>query len=215
MIKNKNTFFISMILSLIITSNLGISQSAKEALLALKKLEARCQSGISYQDYSPALGEAKFPVNLFLESKGASVNYQLAVSIKTIMEHYEMVQPVWEVKFTNIYHRIYSNDKLGELLVDKYPDVNNIFRDNKIIIHDDTMEFIDADLMLKIIWNAASTELKKATILIDESEAETVAKKKEFENLKRENDSLRSENSKLRIENDSLVKVRVPLKRKK
>ena len=44
------------------------ADNTKDAVMALKKMEARVQSGISYRDYGNALADAKFPVNLFMES---------------------------------------------------------------------------------------------------------------------------------------------------
>jgi len=47
----------------------------------MKKLQARTQAGISYNDYAPALGEAKFEINLFLESPAAKENYKFTEAI--------------------------------------------------------------------------------------------------------------------------------------
>ena len=38
------------------------AQPAKNAVRALEKLETRCESGISYQDYGIAIVNAKLPV---------------------------------------------------------------------------------------------------------------------------------------------------------
>jgi hypothetical protein len=54
---------------LICVPTLTHGRSEKDAVLALKKLQAKIQEGISYMDYRNALGEAKFPLNIFLESK--------------------------------------------------------------------------------------------------------------------------------------------------
>ncbi|MGD0217487.1 MAG: hypothetical protein ABSC45_08265 [Desulfobaccales bacterium] len=61
--------------------SIAFSQSAKDALRAMKKLQARTQAGISYNDYAPALGEAKFEINLFLESPAAKENYKFTEAI--------------------------------------------------------------------------------------------------------------------------------------
>jgi hypothetical protein len=73
-------------------------QSAKEAIRALKKLEARVQVGISYRDYAPALGDAQFEVNLFLESPEAKSKSELSQSIKKAMELYLQANTIWGEK---------------------------------------------------------------------------------------------------------------------
>ena len=53
------------------------ADNTKDAVMALKKMEARVQSGISYRDYGNALADAKFPVNLFMESIEVKKNPEL------------------------------------------------------------------------------------------------------------------------------------------
>lgn len=48
---------------------LAYGQTAKDAIKALKKLEAKTESGMSYQKYREALGDTNAEVKIFLESK--------------------------------------------------------------------------------------------------------------------------------------------------
>ncbi len=75
----------------------AFGQSSKEAIRALKKLEAKCQAGINYRDYVRALGEAKFEVNLFLEGKEAKNNPDLAELVTKAMKEYEEARDYWEM----------------------------------------------------------------------------------------------------------------------
>jgi hypothetical protein len=50
------------------TWSLKSDPKAKEAVLVLKKLEARIKTGISRRDYSVAVGEANFSVTQFFET---------------------------------------------------------------------------------------------------------------------------------------------------
>jgi len=86
---------ILLIILLIGLAGISNAQSAKDALKSLKRLEAYCQTGISPIDFSRALGDAKFEVNLFLESKEATQNVPLVETIKTIIAEYEDVQAVF------------------------------------------------------------------------------------------------------------------------
>jgi hypothetical protein len=68
----KKLLLLAMALGLLVgLSSICYAQSAKEAVRALPKLQARVEAGISYRDYSPALGDALFEVKLFLQSPGA------------------------------------------------------------------------------------------------------------------------------------------------
>jgi len=62
------TLLVTLFLVLSFFTNVN-ADSAKDGIIALKKLQAKCQTGISYRDYSNALGEAKFPVNMYTESE--------------------------------------------------------------------------------------------------------------------------------------------------
>lgn len=90
-------FYILMIAMLI--PSFAFAQMANDALLALKKLKARIQVGISYNDYGPVLGEAQFQINLFLESPSAKENYKFAEAVKNAMKHYNGALEVWGCRF--------------------------------------------------------------------------------------------------------------------
>lgn len=76
------------------------AQSAKGALLALKKLEARCQVGISYRDYLPALGEAKLAVNLFEESHGGENGALINILLSLVVDTYGAAGSYWSLKIS-------------------------------------------------------------------------------------------------------------------
>jgi hypothetical protein len=92
--KRINCYF--ALLVIIILPGIAFGQSAKDAFKALKKLEAKCQSGISYRDYGPALGDAKFEFNMFLESEEAKIKPELANSINKAMGHYIAAGTIWD-----------------------------------------------------------------------------------------------------------------------
>jgi len=145
-------FLMSIVLSIPV-----YAQSAKEAVRSLKRLEAHCQTGITYADFTRALGDAKFEVNLYQESKVASNNIPLADMIKKIMSEYEDAHTVFTEKRPGPYRYLDYNinppstnpviEKIREksrkkdelekqyykqLLV-KYPDANKKVEDGGII----------------------------------------------------------------------------------
>ncbi len=85
------------------------SQSANEAIEALKKLESRVQVGISYKDYGPALGETHYKVKLFLESPNSNSNPMLAKSVKKALDHFIYAKDIWGYKIEHRSDIIYRD----------------------------------------------------------------------------------------------------------
>ncbi|MEW6614856.1 MAG: hypothetical protein AB1401_05265 [Thermodesulfobacteriota bacterium] len=105
--KLRKLFIIAVLMFIIVFSSIQVfAESAKEAVRALKKLEAHIETGISLRDYSLALGDVKFEVNLFLESKDASNNLQLTELIKKIMSEYEDGKIIFKAKRRGNYRYI-------------------------------------------------------------------------------------------------------------
>jgi len=98
-----------------------IGQSAREAVKALQKLEARCMVGVSYIDYARELGETLYQVKSFLESPESAKTTKLSDSIKKTIFHYIMLKEVWdyEIKYPK-GRKIYKRD-LYERISSLYP----------------------------------------------------------------------------------------------
>lgn len=77
------------------TYSLRSDQKAKDAVLVLQKLNARLETGISYRDYSAALGEANFPVKQFLEGGHADANAEFSNSLHNAMKWYKTAVGIW------------------------------------------------------------------------------------------------------------------------
>jgi hypothetical protein len=96
--KIKNLILYPFLIVLVLSSA-AFAETAKDAIKALKRLEAKCQIGISYRDYTPALGDAKLDVNMYLESEEANNNKQLAEDISEAMAFYVYAKEIWEERF--------------------------------------------------------------------------------------------------------------------
>ena len=70
-------------------------EKATNAVLALKKVQAMVESGVSYRDYSHALAEASFPVKLFLESDVAKKAPEFSDFLKYSLKDYHAAQELW------------------------------------------------------------------------------------------------------------------------
>jgi hypothetical protein len=88
---------------------------ATDALMALKRLQAKTETGIAYHDYSVALGDANFPVKLFLESENARTYPVFASSLRDAMKWYEAAAKVWERQIAEDHDEGYCDiQKLSE-----------------------------------------------------------------------------------------------------
>lgn len=198
----KKIFIALTVIGLTFTAITAFAQTAKEAIFGLKKLQARCQSGISYRDYGNAVGDAKFPVNLFAESAEAKTNPQLLESINKVMKHYEFAGILWNDKISNT-GLIYADSYLGKEIAQLYPQAR-LATNNSYWV----------DSLLPIIWAEASKELENATKLYAKTEGDT---SNDIDKLKKENEQLKAnaEIEKLKAENANLKKQLEVLKSKR
>lgn len=187
------------------------AQSAKDALLALKKLQTRIQAGVSYRDYSNFVADAVFPVKLFIESQDSKEYVELAALMKKITERYAFAGEVWHWKFGRYGSKwIASNYSLFSQIRKEYPDVP---------VKELLGPVIYVDEALPIIWSKASTEVDEAATVLLKEDAKLQKKVADIESLRAENielknnvDSLIKEMSQLKEENEKLKKENEQIK---
>lgn len=180
--------FLITIFSIFGLIGLAFGQTEKDAIKSLKKLEAKIESGISYQRYREILGDTNAEVKLFLESKNAKKSPELNQSINKIMENYKDAAGLWQTivnnpgrvpyfspdEKINPYHRSEWHIKLVETaqrFFKKYPkSYDKVKKHREDSIGPLTGNIIPAqkeislDDFLGVIWNEASKELKKLSI---------------------------------------------------
>lgn len=158
------------------------AQSSKDAYKALKKLEARTQTGISYRDYGPALGDAKVEVNMFSESQEAKEKPRLKEIFNRTMRHYEEAGNVWSYQFAGRGAPLYmvspDDSAMINQILRSYPSIRSKIESmefNEPASYDDFKrgirrktyrERLSYSETIKAIWLEASNELKKAGPLI-------------------------------------------------
>jgi hypothetical protein len=159
----RKTFSMALIILLGLTE-LALAQTANDVFKSLKKVEAKIEAGVSYQDYPQVLAKAKKEVSIFLESKEAKKNPQFANNIKTTMDYYMTANEIWDVKY---------NCK-DDYVMDIIKIDNNCGRTIKRLYHNAKAEIIPGNLgpvyivsnILRNIFNDASKELKKASVML-------------------------------------------------
>lgn len=179
-------FFVLLILlgfSLIFT-DIVFAQSAKDAVMALQKLETRCNMGVSHRDYFPALGDAMFPVNLYLKSEESKSNPEMKLAILKIVGHYALIGKIFQLNSEGLYG-LYS----GKVLSNEYPNMKtcgNPARDNRGLSFDMRIR----ECLISIVLIKATEDLSNTTTLLSQSKP---AEDNEVERLRKENDQLKKE----------------------
>lgn len=141
---------------------------AIEAVNALKKLQARTQVGITYKDYAPALGEAKFALNLFVESSQSKDFPELVQILNSAFETFKMAGEVWDDKFNS------SRRSTTELtfksyypaLFSKYPDADKSMTEGGIMFRYDNKEYINIGTCVSFLFSKANEDIQKASAMI-------------------------------------------------
>jgi hypothetical protein len=82
-------------------------QSARNALNAVKKVEARIEVGVNYNEYSTAVGEAWGDVKIFAESPDGKSLPEFNLLLTKAIADYKSVLPIWRsmVEYDTLYGR--------------------------------------------------------------------------------------------------------------
>lgn len=187
----KTVVIVFMLIVSIMLSAPAYAQSAKEAVMGLKKLQARCQSGISYRDYGNALADAKFPVNLFMESADAKKYPELTESINKAMGHYEYAGQLWNLKISASKYDPHLRHGFFGVGTDTGKEIGKLYP--QAVPGKEYGYFLDE--LFSVIWGAASKELDNATKLYTKTESDI---SNDCDKLKKENANLKKEIERLK-----------------
>jgi len=222
----KRNIIVSVVFFIIVLSTDVFGQPAKEAVRALKDIQIRCEMGILYKDYSPALSKAKIPVSLYLESAEAKNTPTLSEALKMAITHYDNAQKIWDAKYSpdkKVYNYICStfNPTLYDRMTRVYPDIK--VTENSLLIT--SIPCFNIDEAVQLIWSKAAGETGKAADLLAHPERETVTEPAEkkagpeqskdtISDMQKRIDDLNKENERQKDENDKLKKQLEELKTK-
>ena len=171
----RKAFIALMALGFTFSAVTAFAQSAKEAVLALKELQERRESGISYRDYRNAIADAKSPVSLFAESADAKRYPELMDLMNKVMAHYEYAGNLWHYKMTSRDAQfIEVSSDLGRDITRSYPEAARDILGER--------HYYSVDLVLPVIWAQASKELDNTTKLYAKIKQDS-----EVDELKKEN----------------------------
>lgn len=112
-------FIFSFILS---CSNSNPSPVAKEAYLALKKIEARVETGVNIMDYSKLIGDANFEIKKYTESQEAIKNKEITLLITRSFLCYLYAAQLWRADIGRHYGDL---DKTKNEVKELFPDLKD------------------------------------------------------------------------------------------
>jgi hypothetical protein len=99
--------FMKKMLGIVLIFFIGLSgtafgQPANEAIEALQKLSSKCDTGISFRDYTRAVGDTSFAVKSYLDNPESNKNHRLKESIQKAWGHFLMAKDAWNLRFARV-----------------------------------------------------------------------------------------------------------------
>jgi hypothetical protein len=153
-------------LPFILEPSTAMAASAQEALTALKKLQSRCEIGISYRDYSGALADANYEVKEYKNSDAARQNQELKYIIAMALGDYIIAENIWEIKVGARKHFVEPNDELWQLFLKIYPDAIYLMKTEYSDILKKSTQSAYLEEMLSYAWGEAGKKIQKANALM-------------------------------------------------
>jgi hypothetical protein len=212
----KNTILLILLFTIGFFSDV-FGQSAKEAIMALMKLQMKCETGILYNDYLPAITEAKTPVMSYIDSPASKRAPEFSEALSSALAHYELAGSIFEYMFhagAGQHFASTQNPTLFHKIRQVYPELH-------IYEQKDEAGFSYSEA-IQIMWTRAASEIERASEKIPSVATESTTKNDEEKNdpgqvkvmnnkltrqvhaLKNENQRLRNQNKELRRELDKL-----------
>ena len=146
------------------------AQTAKDAVMALRKLQAKVEAGVTYRDYRSSLGDAKFEVDLFLEKHPPSAKEaRIQSSVDKAYMHYSMAAKVWDVKIAKGRYGPcvlgYEDSDLLKILFELYPEL----KDERVLSGiSGNYGPLCVDDFMQAAWREARKELRTAISLLSQ-----------------------------------------------
>ena len=148
-------------------SNMCFAGTAKDMITAFKKLDARCQTGISYKEFNTALGDLQFYINEFKNDKTFQDKTEINNLVTNISKHYANAKGIWSVKFSKLkLDPIPKNNKLYSLFIDYYPEAEKDYSEGGVLENRSGEHKLDISHAVGYAFNKASKDIKAADQLI-------------------------------------------------
>lgn len=138
-------------------SQSAFAQSAKDALMALKKIQMKCETGILYNEYIPALSEAKTPVMEYLQSPASRNEPEFSDALGSALGHYECAGRIFDYMFNAGAGQHFVSDQdpaLFAKIKQRYPEVH-------LYVKKDISGFSYSEA-IHVMWTRGASEVERA-----------------------------------------------------
>lgn len=217
----KRISLLTAALLLVALSQSAHAQSAKDALVALKKLQMKCETGILYNEYMPALSETKVMVEDYLMTPASKNVPEFSDALIGALGHYECAGKVFDYMFKAGAGQHFVSVQNPDL----FAKIRNTYPELHIYVQKDIPGFSYSEA-IQVMWTRAASEVERAFDNYPSKTANAKTKnnyakvetrssedqprplegklKRQINALKYENSRLRKENKELRRELDQL-----------
>ena len=150
---------------IVLTSHINAQNidNTDDIIQAFKKLEARLESGITYEEYLKMLGEINYQLKElrdFAFTFNASINKAPAImshsTLCVILGNYTLAGSCWHLCIKGIKQHKFPNDERFLKSMNLYKPV----KDGGVLIKTEKGTFVDSDAMRNCLWIEASKELR-------------------------------------------------------
>ena len=152
---------------LLVVVNFAFAQTAKDALTSFRKLNAKLETGLTYNDYVRELGDLNFVISEYADSAEAGKNQRCTSAIANAFTHYQVAKRTWSWTLTGRGGFYDLNNTIILDLAKDYPDVLTPYSKGGAIWTGGedagTLKgesYFVSDSLVKIIWREAAKELK-------------------------------------------------------
>lgn len=150
-------YFLFVLLCLTLNAH---GQSAKDAVKAFSKLDARIETGVSYRDYVAELGDVNFELKSFADTPEAKKRPEILALLMRAMALHVEAKELWAITFGR--HGIKTLTTvpggLGSSLLSEYPDAAKDAGNGGAMISGQ----IYVEFLLPFIWRDASGNVARA-----------------------------------------------------
>lgn len=144
--------------SILTVSSIAHAQSARDAVVAFSKLQAKTEVGVSLSDYSSALGDANYQFKAFTEGPEAQQFPTVKEHLFAALSRYTEAAILWQSAIESGAGAIYPKAAI-KIVADRYPQVTRREDDGGAAIGSGGLR---ASLVLPLYWHDAAQSIQAA-----------------------------------------------------
>ncbi|HML54295.1 MAG TPA: hypothetical protein PKC79_09385 [Solidesulfovibrio magneticus] len=177
---------ILFILSFAINQSTAFATETNDVYIAMKRMEAATQSGISYKDFGKEMIDLQLAVNLFNESKSSGNNPSFTEQINRAFKYYKLSDSFWKYYITNGYKSspgfiMKVSEPAARELITLFPDESKSSEDGGFYFKEKNQigsyRYVDNKSATSYLWREAIKTLAAAKEAMDSAEKPNPVKK--------------------------------------